>query len=163
MFYVVSPEILINKVFWLISCLLVWLFTANSEVLLKFFFLHSVCQSRLFLHKFEHFFLMSVNSELYWFLVGHHCRHCHLWFWEIRGHGSESFRCRTQKNSSISVIVSPSCSVSQLPFFSICKRRGQLQVSTACLQFSQILSPKLSKLFHESDEVFSLIFAFFFL
>lgn len=38
MFYVVSPEILINKVFWLISCLLVWLFTANSEVLLKFFF-----------------------------------------------------------------------------------------------------------------------------
>lgn len=155
MFYVVSPEILINKVFWLISCLLVWLFTANSEVLLKFFcfvFFRSV-KVGCFCTNLSTF---PDVCELRALLVFSWCRHCHLWFWEVRDHGSEDFRCRTQK------MVSPSRSVSQLPFFSICKPRGRLQVSTACLQFSQILYPKLSKLFHESDEVFSLIFFFFF-
>lgn len=75
MFYVVSPEILINKVFWLISCLLVWLFTANLEVLLKFFlflfFIFAFGLSKLVVFaQIWALFLMSVNSELYWFLVG---------------------------------------------------------------------------------------------
>lgn len=159
MFYVVSPEILINKVFWLISCLLVWLFTANLEVLLKFFlflfFIFAFGLSKLVVFaQIWALFLMSVNSELYWFLVGADTATSGSGKSETTG--QTIFCCRTQK------MVSPSRSVSQLPFFSICKPRGRLQVSTACLQFSQILYPKLSKLFHESDEVFSLIFFFFF-
>lgn len=159
MFYVVSPEILINKVFWLISCLLVWLFTANLEVLLKFFlflfFIFAFGLSKLVV--FAQIWALFLMSELRALLVFSWCRHCHLWFWEVGDHtGQTIFCCRTQK------MVSPSRSVSQLPFFSICKPRGRLQVSTACLRFSQILYPKLSKLFHESDEVFSLIFFFFF-
>lgn len=73
MFYVASPEILINKVFWLISCLSIWLFTANLEVLLKFFlfFIFAFGLSKLVVFaQIWALFLMSVNSELYWFLVG---------------------------------------------------------------------------------------------
>lgn len=94
MFYVVSPEILINKVFWLISCLLVWLFTANLEVLLKFFFVFVF-----------YFCIRSVKvgcfctnlstfpdvCELRALLVFSWCRHCHLWFWEVGDHGSDDF------------------------------------------------------------------------
>lgn len=93
MFYVVSPEILINKVFWLISCLLVWLFTANLEVLLKFFlflfFIFAFGLSKLVV--FAQIWALFLMSELRALLVFSWCRHCHLWFWEVGDHGSDDF------------------------------------------------------------------------
>lgn len=93
---------------------------------------------------------MSVNSELYWFLVGA----------DTATSGSGKSEATGQKIFDAGrrrwchhLARCPSCLFSAF---------ANQEVDFKYPLLSQILYPKLSKLFHESDELFSLIFAVFF-